>query len=134
MKRIEQYVDGLFAEIPDSERKTGLRNEIVQNLNEKVTDLMAAGKAEDDAVNKAIVEFGDISDIKAELAGQQPVKKDGAGLALGFSICGAALVIGLCAFINFYYNPAVIWFVYPTFAVLWWPLALFYHWLGKRRK
>lgn len=134
MKKIEQYVDGLFAELPDSERKTQLRNEIVQNLNEKVSDLMASGKAEEDAVNKAVVEFGDITDIKAELAGQQPVKKKDAGLALGFALCGAALIIALTVFINLYYSPGTIWFVYPVFGVLWWPLAVFYHWLSQRRK
>jgi hypothetical protein len=134
MKSIENYVDGLFGELPESERKTQLRNEIVQNLKDKVRDLVAQGKAEEDAVNKAIVEFGDISDIKAELGAQQPDKRRAAGSALGFSLWGSALIIALAAFINFYYNPAVIWFVYPTFAVLWWPLGCLYYWLGKRRK
>ena len=133
MKQIEQYVDGLFAELPDSEMKTELRDEIVQNLNEKVTDLMAAGKAEEDAVNKAIVEFGDISDIREELLAQQP-ERDKAGLALGFSLAGSALIIALAVFINLYYSPGTIWYVYPIFAVLWWPLAMFYRWRSKRKK
>ena len=133
MKQIEQYVDGLFAELPDSEMKQELRDEIVQNLNEKVADLMAAGKAEEDAVNKAIVEFGDISDIKEELLAQQP-EKNKAGLGLGFSLWGSALIIALVVFINLYYSPNTIWYVYPIFAVLWWPLAMFYRWLSKRKK
>lgn len=134
MKRIEQYVDELFSELPDSEMKTELRDEIVQNLNEKVADLMAAGKAEEDAVNKAIVEFGDISDIKAELLAQQPPAKNPAALSLGFSLWGSALIIALMVFINFYYSPRTIWCVYPIFAVLWWPLAMFYRWLSFRKK
>lgn len=133
MKKIEQYVDGLFAELPDSEMKQELRDEIVENLNEKVADLMAAGKTEEDAVNKAIVEFGDISDIKEELLAQQP-ERDKAGLALGFSLAGSALVIALVVFINLYYSPRTIWWVYPVFAVLWWPLGTLYHWLSKRKK
>jgi hypothetical protein len=134
MKSIERHVDDLFSELPESDRKTQLRNEIVQNLQEKVTDLMAAGKSEEDAVNKAIVEFGDIADIKAELMVQQPVKRNTAGLALGFSIWGALLISALVIFANLYYTPHTIWFVYPVFAVLWWPLAMFYHWLRKRQK
>lgn len=136
MKNIEQYVDGLFDELPDSERKTQLRNEIVQNLTEKVNDLMAEGKAEEDAVNKAIVDFGDISDIKGELMAQQPNpgKRKNPGLALGFSLWGSALIVALFIFINLYCTPNVIWCVYPIFAVLWWPLAMFYRWLGKRQK
>jgi hypothetical protein len=133
MKQIEQYVDGLFAELPDSEMKQELRDEIVQNLSEKVADLMAEGKAEEDAVNKAIVEFGDISDIREELLAQQP-KRNKAGLALGFSLWGSALIIALAVFINLYYSPRAIWWVYPVFAVLWWPLAMFYRWLSKRKK
>lgn len=134
MKTIENYVDGLFGDLPDSERKAQLRNEIVQNLKDKVRDLMAQGKAEEDAVNKAIVEFGDIDEIRAELTQQPPNRKREAGLALGFSLWGSALIIGLVVFINLYYTPGVIWCVYPVFAVLWWPLALLYHWLGKRRR
>ena len=133
MKQIEKYVDGLFAELPDCEMKTELRDEIVENLNEKVADLMAAGKDEEDAVNKAIVEFGDISDIKEELLAQQP-ERDKTGLALGFSLWGSALIIALAVFINLYYSPGTIWYVYPIFAVLWWPLAMFYRWLSKRKK
>jgi len=133
MKQIEQYVDGLFAELPDSEMKTDLRDEIVENLNEKVADLIAAGKAEEDAVNKAIVEFGDISDIREELLAQQP-ERDRAGLALGFSLWGSALIIALAVFINLYYSPGTVWWVYPVFAVLWWPLAMFYRWRSKRKK
>jgi hypothetical protein len=134
MKTIEDYVDSQFAVLPDSERKNQLRNEIVQNLNDKVRDLMAQGKAEEDAVNKAIVEFGDISEIKAELTPQHADSKKSAGLALGFSLWGSALIIALVVFLNFYLTPNVIWFVYPVFAVLWWPLAVFYHWLSVRHK
>jgi uncharacterized membrane protein len=136
MKNIEQYVNSLFNEIPDSENKTQLRNEIIENLEEKVADLMADGKSEEDAINKAIVEFGDISDIKDELMSQQhlSIKKSNAGLSLGFSICGTVLIIALFIFIDIYYTPHIIWCVFPIFAVLWWPLSMLYHWLKIRRK
>ncbi len=61
-------------------------------------------------------------------------KSSSAALNLGFSLWGSGLIIALCIFINFYYSPGVIWFIYPTFGVLWWPLALFFHWLRKRRE
>jgi hypothetical protein len=136
MKNIEQYVDNLFNEIPESEQKNQLRNEIVENLQEKVTDLIAEGKSEEDAINKAIVEFGDISDIKNELMSQLTLtaKKSTAGLKLGFSICGSLLIIALFVFANVYYTPKTIWCPYPIFVVLWWPLAMFFHWLKMRRK
>lgn len=44
-----------------------VKQEIIQNLEEKVFYLMEQGKEEDDAINKAIVEFGDIEDLRNEL-------------------------------------------------------------------
>lgn len=35
-------------------------------------------------------------------------------------------------FANLYYTPRVIWFVYPLFAVAWWPMTLFFRWLHKK--
>jgi hypothetical protein len=135
MKTIQEHVDALFREIPDSERKDALKREIVENLQEKVSDLMAQGKAEEDAINRAIVEFGDISDIRDELRTQQqlPIKQASTGLHLGFSIAGSLLIIGLVLFINLYVTPGFLWSIFPIFGVLWWPLAAFFRWLKYRK-
>lgn len=122
----------MFKDVPESEKKQIIKQEIIENLEEKVFDLMQQGKAEEDAVNKALVEFGDIEEIKKELGVGQPLKKNMAKINLGFSIWGSALIIALFTFINFYYTPDNIWFVYPTFAVLWWPLSMFFYWLRSR--
>lgn len=132
MKPIRQYVDEMFKEIPDSEQKEVVKEEICTNLEEKVSDLIGLGKPEEDAINKAIVDFGSIEEIKKELIGRSQPKKNNAGLHLGFSIWGSALIIALSLFMNFYYTPNIIWFVYPTFGVLWWPLAMLFNWLKKR--
>jgi hypothetical protein len=130
MKTIQEHVDSLFRDIPESERKEALKREIVTNLQEKVSDLMAQGKAEEDAINCAIVEFGDIGDIRDELRDQQqkPMKKRNAELGLYLSIAGSLLIIALVLFINLYLAPAVLWCIFPIFAVLWWPLLMFFHW------
>ncbi len=135
MKTIQEHVDALFREIPDSERKESLKREIVENLEEKVNDLMAQGKAEEDAINRAIVEFGDISDIRDELRVQQqlPLKRSSAGLQLGYSVVGSLLIIGLMLFINLGITPGFLWCVFPIFGVLWWPLSMFFRWLKYKR-
>jgi len=135
MKTIQEHVDALFRDIPDSERKESLKREIVENLTEKVADLMAQGKAEEDAINRAIVEFGDIGDIREELRTQQqlPLKKSSAGLHLGFSLAGSLLIIGLVLFINLYVTPGFLWCIFPIFGVLWWPLAAFFRWLRYKK-
>lgn len=139
MTNIKDYVEGLFRDVPDSEEKTSIMQEIIQNLEEKVADLMEAGKEREDAINKSIVDLGDVSELKSDLMRstipQKPKKKTPNYLHnLWFSIWGSALIIGLFLFINFYYSPHSIWFVYPTFAVLWWPMATFFVWLNNRKK
>lgn len=133
MKKIKTHVEEWFSDIPDSETKQAIQEEIVQNLEEKVFDLVRGGKTEEDAINKTIVEFGDISDIKQELGvknGKPVSSRKQYGLHLGFSLWGSGLIVALFIFINVYYTPDDIWFVYPTFAVAWWPLVMFYKWLG----
>lgn len=133
MKKIKQHVERLFKDVPDSEEKEILKQEIIDNLEEKVLDLMEQGKEEEDAVNKAIIDFGDIDEIKVELTvKRQPLKKNMSKINLVFSIWGSILIIGLFIFMNLYYSPNVIWFVYPTFVVLWWPLSMLFYWLRNR--
>lgn len=134
MKKIREHIDDLFKDFPNTDKTELVKQEIIQNLEEKVFFLMNQGKEEEDAINKAIVEFGDIEDLKSELGFEQPDpnKKDMARLNLQYSILGSILIIGLFIFINFYYSSNIIWFVYPTFGVLWWPLTMYFVWLRKK--
>ncbi|WP_449620961.1 permease prefix domain 1-containing protein [Robertmurraya sp. Marseille-Q9965] len=133
MNKLNKHVNELFKGVPESEKKEKIIQEVLQNLEEKVMDLMEQGKSEEDAVNKAIVDFGDIEDLKEELVELQPVdRKDMTKINLAYSIWGSILIIALFVFINFYYTPHIIWFVYPTFVVLWWPLTLYFRWLKRR--
>jgi hypothetical protein len=140
MITIKDYVEGLFASVPDSQEKENIKQEIVLNLEEKVQDLVESGKAEEDAINKAIVDFGDIDEIKADLIKASGVNPDKAKKKrnhlnnLWFSVWGSALIIGLLVFTNYYFSPGTIWFVFPTFAVLWWPLVMFFTWRNNRKK
>ena len=54
----------MFADIDNCDEKKEILEEIIMNLEEKVADLKAEGKSEEDAVNKAIVDFGDMDEIK----------------------------------------------------------------------
>ena len=144
MITIKEYVDRMFRNIPENEQTIGIKKEIIENLQEKVMDLMESGKAEEDAINKAIVDFGDFDEILSELSSQSSVETKVKRLATAeekyrkttnaflFSLCGSAIIIALMVFINMYYSPQTIWFVYPVFAVIWWPLALFFSWIGRR--
>jgi hypothetical protein len=129
VRTLKQHVDKFFKDIPDSDEKETIKLEILENLEEKVQDLKEQGKEEEDAINKAIIEFGDVDEIKQELMQKtHPRRKNMSKVNLGFSIWGSLLIISLFVFANFYYTPHEIWFVYPTFVVLWWPLSMFFIW------
>lgn len=145
MITIKEYVEKLFRNIPDNENSRNMKQEIIQNLQEKVMDLIEGGKSEEDAINKTIVEFGDIDEIRGEF--EYDIKPEAVSEkkkaeskykkvtnAFLFSIFGFLIIMSLILFINFYYTPRVIWFVYPLFGVIWWPLSMFFVWLNRRSK
>lgn len=132
MKKIKNHIDELFKDIPRNNETEMVKQEIIQNLEEKVFYLMEQGKEEDDAINKAIVEFGDIEDLRNELGVKKPETKNMAKLNLEFSVWGSTLIIALFLFINLYYTPNTIWAIYPIFAILWWPLSMYFVWSRKK--
>jgi len=136
MNKIRYHVNMLFKKIPDSEQKENIMQEIIDNLEEKVKDLISEGKEEEDAINKAIVDFGDIEEIREELVGKNEKikKKRNAAINFAYALLGSILIILLVIFVNLYYTPSYLWFVYPTFVVLWWPLTMLYVWLKIREK
>ncbi len=134
MNEIELHINKLFENVSDSKRKRDLMLEITQNLNEKVADLISKGQTKDQAIQKAIADFGEIDDLKIELEGSAKLAKSkNAGLGLAFSIWGALLITGLMVFINLYYTPKTIWFVYPLFAIIWWPMSMFFRWYHLKK-
>ena len=133
MNEIEKHINKLFEGIPESNRKKETMQEIIQNLNEKVSDLIKNGQSMEQALKKTVDDFGDIDDLKKELAGSAKyARSKKIGLSLAFSIWGAILITALFLFVNFYYTPNIIWFVYPLFAVIWWPMTMFFHWIHNK--
>jgi hypothetical protein len=56
-------------------------------------------------------------------------QKKSRSYVLGFSIAGSLLIILFCAFLNFYTGSRFPWLIYPTYAILWWPISVFF--VGK---
>jgi hypothetical protein len=130
MNDIELHINKMFEEIPESRRKEEIIQEITQNLNEKISDLVEKGQTREQAVKDSLADFGDINDLKRELESSARLNTvKNAGLSLAFSVWGGILITALVLFINFYYTPEVIWFVYPAFGVVWWPMVMFFRWI-----
>jgi hypothetical protein len=53
--------------------------------------------------------------------------------AFGFSLTGSLLVIALLAAINLMTSPSFPWFIFAVFAVLWWPLSVYFYHVRRRR-
>ena len=49
---------------------------------------------------------------------------------LGFAVLSSLAIIGYYGLLNVTIAPSFPWFIFPTFAVLWWPMAIFF---GKRK-
>lgn len=75
MKKIKHHIDELFKDMRRNNETEMVKQEIIENLEEKVFYLMEQGKEEEDAINKAIVEFGDIDDLKKELGVKRRKRK-----------------------------------------------------------
>lgn len=43
-----------------------------------------------------------------------------------FSMIGTIIIIAFFCITNYFTSPAYPWFIYPVFAVLWWPLSLYF--------
>lgn len=130
MKRIEKYINKTFEAVPNSEQKMQLMSDLITELSEKAEDLMNQGKSEEEAINETLLNFGEADELIASLKDEVVVYEKQSG-AFGFSLWGSGLIVGLAVFINFYYTPQYIWFVYVLFAMIWWPLGVYY---ATRRK
>jgi hypothetical protein len=53
------------------------------------------------------------------------------GKLKSFSVVGSIITILFFIFINFSTSKGYLWFIYPAFAVLWWPLSVFFASKGK---
>lgn len=53
---------------------------------------------------------------------------------LTYSVLGTVLTCALFAVLNVFTTPHVIWAVYPIFAMLWWPLSVYFYAVPRRSK
>lgn len=65
--KLRNYVDGLFARTAPSKKAVELKEEMLQNLNDKYSDLISEGKSPEAAYNIAVAGIGDVSALLSEL-------------------------------------------------------------------
>lgn len=66
-EKLRIYVDGIFEEATPTRKAVELKEEMIQNLEEKYKDLISEGKSPEAAYNIAIAGIGDVSGLLNEL-------------------------------------------------------------------
>ena len=65
--KLRRYVEGLFEETKPTRKAVELKEEMLQNLEDKYRDLLAEGKTPEAACNIAIAGIGDVSSLLRQL-------------------------------------------------------------------
>ena len=61
--KLRTYIEGLFENTQPTRKSVELKEEMIQNLNDKYTDLVAEGKSPEAAYNIAVVSIGDAGSL-----------------------------------------------------------------------
>lgn len=67
METIRAYIEQMFASLPMTEGLMQLKQEILENMEDKYNELKNSGKNENEAVGTVISEFGNIDELLEEL-------------------------------------------------------------------
>ena len=65
--KLRRYVDGIFEDTTPTKKAAELKEEMIQNLQDKYKDLVSEGKTPEAAYNIAIAGIGDVSGLLEEL-------------------------------------------------------------------
>ncbi len=68
-EKLRKHIDMLFEEAPPTKKTVEVKEEILQNLFDKFSDLVAEGKSEESAYNIVVAGIGDLSGLIEELKG-----------------------------------------------------------------
>lgn len=93
-EQILQYVDSLFRDAPHKRGVSEIREELLSNMNDKYTDLIAQGRVPDEAFREVIAGIGDIQSLIAEVSeGPLGESRENRQKALFFYAAGGGLMI-----------------------------------------
>ena len=74
METIKNYLDSMFANLPNTASVLRAKEELLQMMEDKYTELIKDGKSENEAVGNVIAEFGNLSELAEKLSRTYAVK------------------------------------------------------------
>lgn len=69
-RRLQEEVERLFKDAPQSRAAAEMKEELLANLNEKYNDFLAAGKSEEEAFRLTMESIGDIDELRRYVMGE----------------------------------------------------------------
>ena len=76
MDIIRNYLENMFANLPNSAEVLKAKNELGQMMEDKYNELIAEGKSENEAVGCVISEFGNLDELAEELGLEKEVDEE----------------------------------------------------------
>jgi hypothetical protein len=67
METIKQYLETMFASLPDTTEVRKAKEELLEMMEDKYNELLAEGKSDNEAVGIVIAEFGNLDEVAEEL-------------------------------------------------------------------
>lgn len=67
METIKNYLETMFAKLPNTSEVINAKRELGQMMEDKYNELIADGKSENEAVGTVISEFGNLEELADEL-------------------------------------------------------------------
>ncbi len=117
-RKIKNYVDGLFSDIPRSKKASELKEELLSNMNERYGDYVLEGKSENQAYSLVVANLGDVDELLHEVMPDENFKKQAAvfrrrnarntALSVGLYIVGVIFLIGISSAGEILFNEAEI--------------------------
>ena len=75
METIKNYLDSMFANLPNTPSVLRAKEELLQMMEDKYEELRNEGKTENEAVGNVIAEFGNLTELAEALGVEEEVKR-----------------------------------------------------------
>ena len=75
MEAVKNYLDRMFANLPNTPSVMRAKDELLQMMEDKYTELISEGKTENEAVGSVISEFGNLDELAEALGVEEEVQK-----------------------------------------------------------
>lgn len=76
METIKNYLETMFANMPNTDAVKKAKQELLQMMEDKYSELLAEGKSENEAVGTVISEFGNLEDLSEDLGLAEEFKQE----------------------------------------------------------